>query len=266
MKKSIRSTLAAAMLGIGMMLSFGTGSAAWAAAEDLPVNADNQAYWREMLQKYRVDDEVGQVMLVRCTQGSNAIVQFYQKQRDQKDAWSLVFETDAYIGKNGTGKTEEGDAKTPLGDFGVLYGFGILDNPGTALDYVDVVETTFACDEEGEYYNQIIDTAETGHDCTGEEMFIYTPEYNYGIATDFNEEGEWPKGSQIFLHCKGAKVFTGGCIAIDEEYMRTVLEYAEPGMRVIIHEEYADQSAAGEESEAEAQGKAGAQGEAEAQG
>ena len=66
MKKRIRSTLAAAMLGIGMMLSFGTGSAAWAAAEDLPVNADNQAYWREMLQKYRVDDEVGQVMLVRC--------------------------------------------------------------------------------------------------------------------------------------------------------------------------------------------------------
>ena len=54
----------------------------------------------------------------------------------------------------------------------MLYAFGILDNPGTALDYVDVVETTFACDEEGEYYNQIIDTAETGHDCTGEEMFI----------------------------------------------------------------------------------------------
>ena len=204
------------------------------------VNSDNQAFWREALQTYRNDDSVNQVMLVRCTEGSNAIVQFYDKQKDQKNAWSLVFETDAYIGKNGTGKTQEGDAKTPLGDFGVQYAFGILDDPGTSLDYVDVTETTFACDEEGEYYNQIIDTQETGHDCTGEEMYVYTPEYNYGIVTDYNLENEWPVGSGIFLHCKGAKVFTGGCVAIDEEYMRTVLQYAQPGMRIIIHEEYAD--------------------------
>lgn len=135
------------------------------------VNSDNQAFWREALQTYRNDDSVNQVMLVRCTEGSNAIVQFYDKQKDQKNAWSLVFETDAYIGKNGTGKTQEGDAKTPLGDFGVQYAFGILDDPGTSLDYVDVTETTFAC---------------------------------------------------------------------DEEYMRTVLQYAQPGMRIIIHEEYAD--------------------------
>ncbi len=207
-------------------------------------NSDNQAYWREVLQHYRKDDGVGQVMLVRCTQGSHAVVQFYNKLTEQKNAWSLVFETDAYIGKNGTGKTQEGDAKTPLGDFGVLYAFGILDDPGTALSYIDVTETTFACDEEGEYYNQIIDTVETGHECKGEEMFIYSPEYNYGIATDYNEQGEWPLGSEIFLHCKGAKVFTGGCIAIDEECMRTVLMYAQPGMRIIIHEEFADMPSA----------------------
>ena len=75
------------------------------------VNSDNQAFWREALQTYRNDDSVNQVMLVRCTEGSNAIVQFYDKQKDQKNAWSLVFETDAYIGKNGTGKTQEGDAR-----------------------------------------------------------------------------------------------------------------------------------------------------------
>lgn len=204
-------------------------------------NFENQAYWREVLQKYRGDDNVRQVMLVRCTEGSNAIVQFYQKLTEEKNAWSLVFEMDAFIGKSGPGKTKEGDAVTPFGDFGVLYGFGIRNNPGTALDYIDVIETTYACDEEGPYYNTIIDTAETGHACKGEEMYLYTPEYNYGIATDYNASQEWPNGSAIFLHCKGAKVFTGGCIAIDEDLMRTVLEYAEPGMRVIIHQEYADQ-------------------------
>ena len=206
-------------------------------ADEYAFNTENQAYWRERLQYYRKDDSVRQVMLVRCTEGSNAIVQFYVKLTNQNNAWTLLFETDAYIGKNGGGKTREGDAKTPYGDFGVVSAFGILYDPGTKLDYIDVTETTYACDEECEYYNQIIDVAETGHACSGEEMFIYTPEYNYGIALDYNAAHEWPVGSSIFLHCKGAKVFTGGCIAIDEELMKLVLMNAEPGMRVIIHEE-----------------------------
>lgn len=242
MMHKMQKILLSVFLGVSMACGTAAVSAAVPAAEERQVNAENQAYWREMLQKYREDDQVNQVMLVRCTEGSSAIVQFYQKQTEQKNAWSLVFETDACIGKNGAGKTQEGDTKTPFGDFGVRHAFGILENPGTELAYVDVEKTTFACDEEGEYYNQIIDTAETGHACGGEEMYLYTPEYNYGIATDYNADNVYPLGSAIFLHCKGVKPFTGGCIAIGEEYMKTVLQHAQPGMRIIIHEEYADQS------------------------
>ena len=113
--------------------------------------------------------------------------------------------------------------------------FGIRSNPGTDLPYTEIKETTFACDEEGEYYNQIIDTKETGHECKGEEMYELSPEYNYGIETDFNSKNEWPKGSAIFIHCKGTKKFTGGCVALDEELMKKVLETADSGMRIIIH-------------------------------
>ena len=148
---------------------------------------------------------------------------------------SLTFETEAIIGKNGPEKTGEGDAKTPYGDFGVRGAFGIRSNPGTDLPYTEIKETTFACDEEGEYYNQIIDTKETGHECKGEEMYELSPEYNYGIETDFNSKNEWPKGSAIFIHCKGTKKFTGGCVALDEELMKKVLETADSGMRIIIH-------------------------------
>lgn len=240
MKKTIVTFLLLSVMASLLFLAIGA-AAPRASEEQSTFNVENQAYWREMLQYYRKDDNVHQVMLVRCTEGSNAIVQFYNKLTDQNNAWTLVFETNAYIGKNGTGKTQEGDGKTPYGDFGVLCAFGILDDPGTKLDYIPVSETTYACDEDCEYYNQIIDIEETGHACTGEEMFIYSPEYNYGIATDYNPNNEYPKGSEIFLYCKGAKVFTGGCIAIDEDLMRTVLQYAESGMRIIIHEEYADQ-------------------------
>lgn len=202
---------------------------------DSSINAENAQYWREVLQKYRTDANVGQIMLVRYTGGCSAKVFFYEKIADENNAWSLVFEEDnAYVGKYGIDKTGEGDAKTPTADLGVLYAFGIRSNPGTALDYIDVKPTTFACDEDCEYYNTIIDTAETGHDCKGEDMFRYTPEYNYGIATDFNSACVPGAGSAIFIHCKGAKAFTGGCIALDEEHMAEILRCADSGMRVVI--------------------------------
>ena len=51
---------------------------------------------------------------------------------------------------------------------------------------------------------------------------------------DYNPDCRWPLGSGIFLHCKGAKDSTGGCVAMDEESMRAVLLCAGPGMRVVI--------------------------------
>ena len=85
------------LTGCGSSFNSGSSSAESETAENTAFNEDNQAYWREMLQKYRKDDKVHQVMLVRCTEGSNAIVQFYNKLTNQKNAWTLVFETDAYI-------------------------------------------------------------------------------------------------------------------------------------------------------------------------
>lgn len=227
---------------IAIMASILTGctlTADAAAAEDEPadsaINPENAQYWREILQKYREDADVHQIMLVRYTGGCSAKVYFYEKLTDENDAWSLVFEEDdAYVGKYGIGKTSEGDSKTPNEDLGVLCAFGIRNNPGTALKYIDVKPTTFACDEECEYYNTIVDSAETGHNCKGEEMYRYTPEYNYGIATDFNADCVPSAGSAIFIHCKGAKAFTGGCVAIDETHMTEVLRHADSGMRVVI--------------------------------
>ena len=66
-----------------------------------------------------------------------------------------------------------GDGKTPIGTLRPLSAFGIKPNPGTTMPYIDVKPTTYACDEDCEYYNKIIDTAETKHECKGEEMYSY---------------------------------------------------------------------------------------------
>ncbi len=198
------------------------------------INVENQNFWGDILTKYRHDKNVHELLLVRYSGGCDARVQFFEKQ-GKHEAWTLLFESSAYVGKQGIDKTREGDAKTSTGDFGVLEAFGIKPNPGTALRWVEVTPTTYACDEEGPYYNKIINTKKTGHACKGEEMYEISPQYNYGINTDYNREGVWPKGSAIFLHVKGAKPYTGGCIALDERDMITVLKHAHAGMRVVVH-------------------------------
>lgn len=208
--------------------------AAVSPAIDPTINVENQNFWGEMLDKYRHDKKVTELLFVRYLGGCNARIQFYVKS-GKKEIWHLKFESAGYVGKQGIDKEKEGDAKTPTGDFGVLEAFGIMPNPGTALPWIDVTPTTYACDEQGSHYNKIIDTKKTGHQCKGEEMYEITPCYNYGIATDFNKEGVWPKGSAIFVHVKGAKPYTGGCIALDEADMVTVLKAAHAGMRVIVH-------------------------------
>ena len=148
----------------------------------------------------------------------------------------VLFVTDVYVGKNGLGKTGEGDGKTPVGTLHPLSAFGIKPNPGTTMPYIDVTPTTYACDDNCEYYNQIIDTAAVHHKCGGEEMYSYQPQYNYGIATDFNKECIYPKGSAIFIHVKGSKPYTGGCISFDEERMIEILRNCDMSLVVTVRE------------------------------
>jgi len=178
------------------------------------------------------DNRTGFVLIVKCLEGSNAKAEYYIR----NDEGELVMDCscDAFIGKNGTGKTREGDGKTPLGEFGIRRAFGIEPDPGTNIDYLRIDDNIYACDEDCEYYNMIISRSATGHDCTGEHMIDYFNEYAYGLETDFNDSNEYPKGSAIFIHCKGKKSFTGGCVALDKEMMLRILVTADSGLKIVI--------------------------------
>ena len=174
--------------------------------------------------------ESGQLLEVYGVQGSQG------KARLTVNGKVLFNDVEVWVGKNGLGKTGEGDAKTPVGTLRPLSAFGIKPNPGTTMPYIDVKPTTYACDDDCEYYNKIIDTEEVGHKCGGEEMYSYRPQYNYGIATDFNKEGIYPKGSAIFIHVKGTKGYTGGCIAFDEEQMIDILKNCDMSLVITVKE------------------------------
>ncbi len=187
-----------------------------------------------VLDKYLDVDSVRHIAVVQCLGGSDARVSIYAKDSDSVK-WNIVRESDAFIGRNGfTSDKKEGDGMTPLGDFGILSAFGIFVKPQSCrIEYTHIDENTYAVDSVCEFYNKIIDASQGGPR-QGEHMIEYAPEYNYGLALDYNKECVRGRGSNIFFHCKGAKPSTGGCVAVDESLMKGIVSCFGPADRVVI--------------------------------
>ena len=177
-------------------------------------------------------DSVGnQVLVITHSDSSFARADFYIH---TPDGWLLDRSADAFVGKMGVGKMREGDARTPLGYLGILSAFGILPNPGTHIPYIDVTPTMVGVDCEGEYYNQIVDTAIVKVAVTGENMHALAPEYHYGLTTTYNQACEPGLGSCVFIHRKGNKSYTGGCVALDEASMKHILQVCDTTLTIYI--------------------------------
>lgn len=138
-----------------------------------------------------------------------------------------------YIGKNGMNKKTEGDLKTPVGIFGIITAFGIKPKPETALPYIRITDDIYCCSDT-QYYNKIIDIKKNPHNCLGEHMSDFSPEYDYGIFIDYNKECIYKKGSAIFVHCKGNKYYTGGCVALEKDFMLLSLRTLCVNSKIII--------------------------------
>lgn len=173
-------------------------------------------------------------MLVEYTGGSNATVSLHYK---KNGVWSEVDSFSGYVGKNGIDKTKEGDKRTPTGTFNLTTPFGILDDPGSAQPYTKVNKYLYWCGASGsKYYNQLVDSREVSwtKSSADEHLIDYSGVYDYGMFIDYNARGEAGKGSAIFLHCTGSNGYTGGCVAIHKAKMKTVIQQAKAGTKIII--------------------------------
>jgi L,D-peptidoglycan transpeptidase YkuD (ErfK/YbiS/YcfS/YnhG family) len=184
-----------------------------------------------------VSTDVGdatQVVLVEYTGGSSAILTLHEK---VNGSWQQLHECAAYVGENGLDKTVAGDRRTPTGVYNLTTPFGILDDPGANMPYTKVTEYHYWCgDSSSKYYNQLVDerTADRKHTSADEHLIEYKGVYNYCMFIDYNAQGTAGKGSCIFLHCMGSKKSTGGCVAIPQEDMKKVLQWAKPGVKIVI--------------------------------
>ena len=158
----------------------------------------------------------------------------------ENTSWQLVLETEAIIGKNGLGKTKEGDGKTPVGVFLFVEAFGILENPEAQISYTQVKEEHYWVDDSSsKYYNQFVSTDVVTEDWSSAEQIVkYGESYHYVLATSYNLERIPGKGSAVFLHCTSNNMrATAGCIAVPEKYMREIIKRVKSGCVLIIDDE-----------------------------
>ena len=177
-----------------------------------------------------------QLVLVEYLGGTTALVTRHERIDGQ---WIELDATWGYVGRTGMGKAREGDNRTPLGVYRLTTPFGILEDPGAAQPYTQVTEDHYWCSTSGsEYYNRLVDAGQTGRRARGadEVLIDYAGFYDYAMFIDYNAEGVPGRGACIFLHCINGRDWTHGCIAVPEDYMRTVVRWAEWGARIAIVE------------------------------
>lgn len=154
--------------------------------------------------------------------------------------YTPVFNCPAVVGKNGPGKQSEGDAKTPLGTWVIGEAYGINDDPGSLVPYTKVTDDMYWCatGSNGKKYNTLIYRSDDpSADYSEDEHLIdYPVVYNYLLDLGYNKAGAPYAGNAIFLHCwKDENYPTGGCVAVAEENMITILQTVTPGTSVTIY-------------------------------
>ena len=191
-----------------------------------------QSEWTKLASGLKAAKTHNQLIFVSasCTTATIAMVT-----RDADGTWSEDLCTSGYVGSAGVGETTEWNHRTPRGQFGFTYAFGILPNPGTKLSYTQVDDTYYWVDDvNSRYYNQFVTTKTTPKAWNSAEHIIeINPAYHYVLSLDYNPNCTPGVGSAIFLHCSTNRP-TGGCISVPEDQMITILKNVQPGCQIII--------------------------------
>lgn len=155
-------------------------------------------------------------------------------------SYEKVFTCPALVGKNGPGKQSEGDTKTPLGTWEVGNAYGINDDPGSLIPYTKVTDDMYWCatGSNGKKYNTLLNKKDDPNNDYSEDEHLmdYPIRYAYFLDLGYNKAGAPYAGNAIFLHCwKEPDYPTGGCVAVAEGSMVTILKTITPGTTVTIY-------------------------------
>ncbi len=140
----------------------------------------------------------------------------------------------AVVGRNGVGKTAEGDGRSPSGAFllGTAFGWGSTPD-GMDYQYRKLDSKDLWVDEAGPWYNRWVrgSTAVYG---SGERL-KNVKGYEYAVAVHYNDKATKNAGSAIFLHIWAGKgKGTAGCTAMSRTNLLRLLKWLDYDKRPIL--------------------------------
>ena len=188
------------------------------------------------------DESVTQLFVVAGMGMESTTASISMHERDENGVWKQILSTPGYVGKNGLCLDEdhaEGCAQTPIGTYRFNRAFGIAEDPGCAIEYVQVDDDTYWSGDfrEGMHYNEMVDIKDYPDlDMENSEHIMdYEYQYQYCLNISFNGIMLPFLFSFQFLHCLGTKKpYTGGCVAIPENIMKLVMQSVSPDCVVVI--------------------------------
>lgn len=144
------------------------------------------------------------------------------------DGWRLTIgPTHAELGALGIGVPEDDVFRTPEGTFPLGQAFGREPDPGTRMPYFQTTDADWWDEDvESPTYNTHVHAPEI--DSTdAENLYDSGPIYDYAVLIDHNPQRIPGRSAGIFLHVSDGEP-TWGCVAIDRDAMRSVLQWLDP--------------------------------------
>ncbi|MFC0525397.1 L,D-transpeptidase [Pontibacillus salicampi] len=146
---------------------------------------------------------------------------------------------EAVIGKNGVGKLQEGDDKTPLGTYPLGTAFGWGEQPlRMSYPYRIITNQDYWVDDpDSDEYNQWVHVEGDPSEQWKSYEVMNHPLYKYGAVIEYNTNPVVKgKGSAIFIHMKQPDTaFTAGCVALKEADVVRILQWLEEDKHPVIH-------------------------------
>lgn len=187
------------------------------------------------------DENIRQLVIVAGYGMDSTSAAVTMHQRNSDGNWVQILSTPGNVGWNGLCYDEdryEGCGQTPIGVYHFTCAFGIAENPGCSMPYIQVDDDMYWSGDmrEGMHYNEMVDINDYPDlDTSNSEHLIdYDSAYQYCLNISFNEDGTPGRGSAIFLHCPGQNSYTLGCVAVPEYIMVQILQCVEPDCVIII--------------------------------
>lgn len=177
-------------------------------------------------------ENIGQLLVVYNEQSGNFTAVFVALEK--KESHWVVKQTpiEAGIGKNGFAlhlQKVEGDGKSPTGIFKIGKLFSYEKQTNTLLENQQTTkEDKWIDDPNSPDYNKHISGVTQAK--TFENLLMNTAVYKYCTVIEYNTNPVIKgKGSAIFFHLalKPAS-YTAGCVAINEEYMKLMVNWLDP--------------------------------------